>query len=143
MQTTGIMQNTGNAGLATVLALLLIAIPAVGQDAESDLTVPEMAFGSGYDYETRGLADEGTTFAAGVEVVWCRTRINGATEPTTVTHVWYRDGKTVARVDLNITSPSYRTVSSKKLQPDWTGRWEVKVLDSAGTVLRSESFTVE
>jgi hypothetical protein len=130
-------------GSAALLLVLVIAWPASGQDAASELSVTEMAFGTGYDYENRGLIDEGSTFPAGVEVVWCRTRIEGAATATTVTHVWYRDGKTMARVELAIGSPNYRTVSSKKLLPEWTGRWEVKVLDSAGTVLRSESFTVE
>lgn len=130
-------------GVVAALALMLASLPAAGQDAASDLSVAEMAFGTGYDYETRSLVGEAATFAAGVEVVWCRTRIDGAADATNVTHVWYRDGKTMARVDLAVTSPSYRTVSSKKMLPDWTGRWEVKVLDSAGTVLRSESFTVE
>ncbi len=137
------MSTRRNAGFAAVVALLLLVSPVSGQDAQSDLTVPQMAFGTGFDYETRNLTGQGDTFPAGVEVIWCRTRVDGAAEPATVTHVWYRDGKTVARVDLNVASPSYRTVSSKKLLPEWTGRWEVKVLDGAGTVLRSESFTVE
>ena len=137
------MPSRWNASLALALVLVVSALPATGQDAGSELTVPQMAFGTGYDYETRVLEGEGDTFPAGVEVVWCRTRIDGAAEATTVTHVWYRDGKTMARVELKVASPSYRTVSSKKILPEWTARWEVKVLDTEGTVLRSESFTVE
>jgi len=134
--------------LFAVLTLVLAIAPARGQEAESEaaaveLTVADMAFGAGYDYTTRTLAEEGDTFPAGTEVIWCRTRITGADGPATVTHVWYRDGKTMARVELQIASGSYRTVSSKRLLPEWTGRWEVKVLDEVGTVLRAESFTVE
>jgi hypothetical protein len=137
------MRSRRTGGLAVLMALLACAATAIGQDAVEELSVPDMAFGTGYDYQTRSLEGEGTTFAAGAQAIWCRTRIAGATEPTTVTHVWYRDGKTMARVQLAVTSPSYRTVSSKTMLPDWTGRWEVKVLDDAGTILRSESFTVE
>jgi hypothetical protein len=137
------MLKTGKVGFLALLALLMLAAAASGQDATSDISVPDMAFGTGYDYETRSLEGEAATFSAEVGVVWCKTRIVGAAEPTTVTHVWYREGKTMARVDLAVGSPSYRTVSSKQILPDWTGRWEVKVLDDAGTVLRSESFTVE
>ena len=130
--------------LISVLALVVAFAPASGQEADtSELAVADMAFGAGYDYATRALTDVGETFPAGTEIVWCRTRITGADGPATVTHVWYRDGKTMARVELQILSGSYRTVSSKKLLPEWTGRWEVKVLDEAGTVLRAESFTVE
>jgi len=134
--------------LIAVLTLVIAITPASGQEPDSvapvnDLTVADMAFGSGYDYTTRTLTEEGDTFPAGTEVIWCRTRVTGADGSATVTHVWYRDGKTMARVELKIASGSYRTVSSKKLLPEWTGRWEVKVLDEAGTVLRAESFTVE
>lgn len=135
-------------GPLVALILVLAIAPASGQDAapegaSSDLQVVDMAFGTGYDYATRTLTGVAATFPAGTEVVWCRTRVNGAEEPTTVTHVWYRDGKTMARVELSVASSSYRTVSSKKLLPEWTGQWEVKVLDEAGTVLRAESFTIE
>jgi hypothetical protein len=133
--------------LALVLGLLAAAGGGLAQDVEpapeAELSVASMAFGTGYAYETHALEGEATTFPADVAVVWCQTRIVGAAEPTTVTHVWYREGKTVARVELSVASPSYRTVSSKKILPEWTGRWEVTVLDAEGTILRTESFTVE
>jgi hypothetical protein len=133
--------------LALLLGLMVVAGSGLAQDAEpaseADMSVASMAFGTGYVYETHMLEGEATTFPADVAVVWCQTRIVGADEPTMVTHVWYRDGKTMARVELSVASPSYRTVSSKKIMPEWTGRWEVTVLDAAGTILRTESFTVE
>jgi hypothetical protein len=49
----------------------------------------------------------------------------------------------MAHVELTVGSPDWRTVSSKSLLPDWTGEWEVRVLDAAGNLLRTESFTVE
>ena len=63
--------------------------------------------------------------------------------PDTVTHVWYHEGKTMARVDLNIGSADWRTWSSKRILPSWTGSWEVKVLDADGMVLASAGFVVE
>ncbi len=134
--------------ILTVLALLSLALgTAPAQDestpAEVGLEVAEMSFGTDYDRDTRSLIGTATTFPAGVERLWCRTRILGADDPTTITHVWYRDGKTMARVELAVRSNDWRTVSSKLLLPDWTGVWEVKVLDPAGTILRAESVTVE
>ena len=134
--------------ILTTLAFLSLAMGiAVAQDeptsAEVSLEVTEMSFGTDYDRETHSLVGTATTFPAGVERLWCRTRILGAAEPVTITHVWYRDGKTMARVELDVRSSDWRTVSSKLLLPDWTGRWEVKVLDAAGTILRAESVTVE
>lgn len=135
---------------AVVLAGTFLAAPALGQTDDAAaaapdpvLTVVEMAVGTDYDRQTRQLGGEGTVFAADTPQLWCRTRITGAVEPTTVTHVWYHRDKTLARVDLPVNSADWRTVSSKRLLPDWTGPWEVKVLDAAGTVLHSLQFTVE
>lgn len=131
-----------------LFALLLVGlvVPTVAQDEVSEpaqLEVTEMAFGVDYDREARSLVGEAASFPAGTPVVYCRTRIVGAAEPTTVTHVWYRDGKTEAHVELTVGSSNWRTYSSKKLQPDWTGAWEVRVLDGAGNLIRTETFTVE
>lgn len=110
---------------------------------EAGLVVAEMAFGTGFDRQTRSLVGEAETFDAGTETIYCRTLITGAAEPTTVTHVWYHDGTTVAHVELHVGSPSWRTFSSKKLLPGWTGDWEVRVTDAHGTLLRSETFRIE
>jgi hypothetical protein len=126
-----------------LLFVSMVSVPASAQDAPAAaLEVVEMAFGDGYDREARALVGESAAFDATTPTVYCRTRIVGAQEPTTVTHVWYRDGKTVAHVELNVGSPDWRTVSSKQLLPAWTGDWEVRVLDSAGNLLRSEAFVV-
>ena len=108
-----------------------------------DLAVAEIGVGSGYDRESRSLEGEASVFPAGTEQLWCRTRITGAKIPTTVTHVWYHQDRTLARVELSVGSPNWRTVSSKRLLPDWTGPWEVRVLDEAGALLESIRFTVE
>ena len=132
-----------------LLVLVMVAAVFVAGAAAQDtapaatLEVAEMGFGTGYDPETRRLVGVDTVFPAGTGTIYCRTRITGATEPMTATHVWYRDGTTMARVELNVGSASWRTVSSKRLLPDWTGQWEVRVLDASGTLLRSETFTVQ
>lgn len=133
---------------ALLSAALLLPALASAQDTDAAdgapaLAVTEIGFGAGFDYAQRQLTGEADTFPAGIERIWCRTRVTGAVEPTTVTHVWYRDGKTMARVDLAVSSPDFRTVSSKRLLPDWTGAWEVKVLDADGTVIGAATFTVE
>lgn len=129
-----------------VMGLLMVSLGGAGAFAQDDaalsLEVVEMGFGHGYDREDRALIGEQAEFPAATPTVYCRTRIVGAAEPTTITHVWYRDGKTVAHVELTVGSPDWRTVSSKQLLPSWTGDWEVRVLDGAGNLLRSETFVV-
>ena len=137
--------------ILTVTVLLVMSlgvVPATAQDAADaapaiEPAVAEIGVGTGFDRETRSLVGEATVFPAGTATIYCRTRITGAVEPTTVTHVWYHEGRTLARVELAVGSSDWRTYSSKRLLATWTGRWEVKVLDAAGTVLDGVSFTVE
>jgi hypothetical protein len=41
-----------------------------------------------------------------------------------------------------VKSVAWRTFSQKKILPQWTGNWEVKVVDSSGATLGSVAFTV-
>jgi hypothetical protein len=126
-----------------LIALVAVAVAGMAATAAAELTVAEIAIGSGYDRETRSLTGEAEAFAADTPRVWCRTRITGAATPTTIAHVWYHRDQTVARVELEVGSPDWRTVSSKALLPAWTGPWEVRVLDTAGNLLATVQFTVE
>ena len=150
-----------------VLALMTVAVAAAAQTAEpaepaetteateateaaeaaeamptSDSPRVTVTFGGDLDKETRALVDQGEVFAPDVERVWCMTRVEGLTPPTTVTHVWYHEGETKARVDLTVGSQNWRTWSSKKVLAAWTGRWEVKVLDADGTVIGAAAFEI-
>ncbi len=122
--------------------------PAAETVAEAPAITVDVAFGSGVDRATRSLEGKSTAFAAdGFPAeggqVYCLTRIANMAAPATVFHVWYHEGKTKARVELNVGSATWRTWSSKRILPAWTGNWEVKVLDADGMVLASAGFTVE
>jgi hypothetical protein len=138
-----------NHGRRAALAVLLTLLAAAAMAQTEEAVAPAAAgwvtieFGSGLDAETRQLIEPGTTFAPDVDKVWCLTRVEGLTAPTTVTHAWYQEGETRARVDLPVGSANWRTWSSKRILPSWTGRWEVKVLDAEGTVLGSASFEIQ
>jgi hypothetical protein len=114
------------------------AAPAVREGSWVDFF-----FGTGVDREIRSVTGAGNTFAADGGQVYCLTRVHGLRPPATVTHAWYFEGKTMARVDLTIGSENWRTWSSKSYQPGWTGNWEVKVLDADGMVLGSAGFEVK
>jgi hypothetical protein len=91
------------------------------------------------DREPVGAAEK---FDAQVERLFCFTEIRGL-EGTTITHAWIHEGKTRARVELPVRSNRWRTWSTKKVSPDWTGQWQVKVLDADGIVLSTQEFVVE
>ena len=86
--------------------------------------------------------EPGTSFSAPVGKLYCFTKITGAQVPAHVTHVWYFDGVERARVELGVNSPSWRTYSSKIIQPHEMGAWRVEVLDPAGNVLQTLDFEV-
>jgi hypothetical protein len=86
--------------------------------------------------------DSGNSFTANVGKLYCFTKISGAESPTHITHVWYFDGTERGRVELAVNSASWRTFSSKIIQPHEQGAWRVDVLDAEGNVLKSLDFEV-
>jgi hypothetical protein len=90
----------------------------------------------------RAPVDTVKTYSATAGRLFCFTRITGATEDTTITQVWYRNGKEMARVVLPVRSSDWRTWSSKRILPQWTGNWKVEVLDADGNLLATIPFTL-
>ncbi|RKZ13922.1 hypothetical protein DRQ50_09745, partial [bacterium] len=131
--------DKGSGRIFAVAALVVVLVSAAGTAVAqaSDTVVPrvEIEFGRALDRETRMLVETGTEFPADIERVWCLTRVIGLEAPTSITHVWYHDGQTRARVDLKVGSSNWRTWSAKSMLAGWTGTWELKVLDADGTVL--------
>lgn len=60
-----------------------------------------------------------------------------------VTHRWEHDGKVIYEQTFDVTSPRYRTYSSKTLDPSWTGEWKASVIDDRGGTLSASTFTYE
>ncbi len=124
------------------ILLPILLLVATAAPAAAELAVSTMVIAADFDREARAPVSPGETFAAADSPLWCYTRITGAETPLEVTHVWYHEGETRARVILPVRSSDWRTWSAKELRPAWVGRWEVKVLDPDGLVLAARSFTV-
>ncbi len=144
----GISGRTRSFGLilccGLFLAGVLATVSAVAQEPVAGPAVTvEMTFGTGIDAETRAVVGRATAFDPQIEKIYCFTRVKGMVPPGSVTHAWYLDGKTMARVELNVGSGNWRTWSNKRIRPDWTGNWEVKVLAANGQVLASGEFVVQ
>jgi hypothetical protein len=143
MFSNGVRRFSRTGVLVLVLAGLLALAVGAQEPATQEGIWVDFFFGTDVDRETRMVVGEATTFPADGGKVYCLTRVHGMSPPTTVTHAWYHEGKTMARVDLAVGSENWRTWSSKSYLPAWTGSWEVKVLDSDGMVLGSAKFAVE
>ncbi len=87
--------------------------------------------------------DQVETYPADYGKLYYFTRILGAYEPTEVTHVWQYQGQEMARIVLPVRSVDWRTYSSKRFLPQWTGEWRVLVLDAQGQELADQRFVLE
>lgn len=106
---------------------------------ETKLTV-ETRLGTGV--EERELTGEASTFPSIVDRVYCWTCVQGADEPTEVTHVWYYGVEKMAEVALPVKYSRHRTWSYKTILPEWKGEWSVEILDAAGNKLDSILFEI-
>jgi len=59
---------------------------------------------------------------------------------TILDHVWFYRGEEMARIPLRVDTPRWRTWSTKRIRPDWTGTWRVDVQDVEGRVITSLEF---
>ena len=91
------------------------------------------------DRQPAGVADR---FDAGVEQLYLWSKITGAIDSTAITHIWLYEGKEIAVVELPVKSASWRTWSSKKLLPAWTGEWEARVVGPDGVTMATTRFTI-
>lgn len=84
-----------------------------------------------------------TTFSPDVEQLYCFTKISGAADTTTISHIWYRNGDEKANVSLSVKAANWRTWSSKRIPKEWVGDWKVDVVAEDGTILGSRSFKIK
>lgn len=89
--------------------------------------------------ENREPVDEVSDVTTDTERLYYFTELRGM-EGETVTHRWEHNGQTMAEVAFQVGGPRWRVYSSKNLMSDWTGEWQVSVVDFAGNVLHRDTF---
>lgn len=95
-------------------------------EAEPVLSVEDMAFCA--EVADREPVSRDSTFSPDIGQIICWTNVlNGGGEGS-VEHVWYYNGEEMARVELPAKYSRNRIWSSKKILPDWTGKWTVAVM---------------
>ena len=129
--------------LLTVLATVATATTLGAQTAERaapTIEVTRAVVATGI--EDREPIGESTTFSADVGTVYFFTEITGDFDETRIHHVWLREGEEVARVPLTVRGPRWRTWSSKRIPPEWSGNWTVRIVLGDDQVLGTVDFTV-
>lgn len=94
--------------------------------------------------EVKDLKPEGVseTFPSSVQKLYAFCKVSGSRSEINVAHVWYYNEKFMARVKLPIKSSSWRTYSSKKIFPKWSGHWRVDLTTEDGLLLDTARFTI-
>ena len=125
--------------IALFILCTVFTVEAQSQDMES-VQVVEGTICT--DVADRNCINSSTRFTAPVDKLFCFTKIVGAQNNTYVTHVWYFGETERARVGLDVRSGSWRTYSSKIIQPHEIGDWHVDVLGEDGQLLMVIPFEV-
>ena len=60
----------------------------------------------------------------------------------TVRHQWYYQGQQLASIELAVSSPRFRTYSTKNIMPAQLGDWRVEVIDADGNLLAQKEFRI-
>lgn len=130
--------------LLAVAVMLGVCGAAFAQEAEkksSSLTVADSAVCTAIaDRMPEGKAAE---FGKDVPKLYYWTKIEGATEVADIKHVWYAGETVIGEVPLKVTTPSFRTWSSKTVYPGIEGELSVAVIDADGNVLKKDAFTIK
>lgn len=94
------------------------------------------------DVVEREPVEIGESFNSSVGKLFCFTNIVGVNTPIEITHAWYFGDAEMARVNLPVRSPNWRTYSSKIILAREIGNWRVDVIGPDGKVLKTLEFTI-
>ena len=126
----------------SIMILCLFATVLCAQEGEKSEGI-RVAYGAiCVGVQDREPVGVDSTFSATAGSLYCFTRIEGATDTTSVTHVWYYGEKKMTEITLAVKSSRWRTFSNKKIRPNWTGKWNVVVLSETGDPLAQLSFDI-
>lgn len=115
--------------------------PEETQEKATELNVVRDAVSEGII--DREPVDAGEAFSPNLGRIYYFTEVESSDPSAEITHVWYYGDREMARVTLPVEGARWRTWSSKGILPEWVGQWKVEAVSMEGTVLASESFSVE
>lgn len=91
--------------------------------------------------ENRAAVGAADRFPATVGSLACLSEVHGGSGK--IVHVWIHGDKEMASIELAVKGERWRTWSTKRILPEWTGPWRVEVRAGDGTVLAKAEFTIE
>lgn len=143
---------------ATVTALLMVLafVSAEGLAAEATPTPAEQAAATAEQTAPGAIAEAVFTTAVedgapidylteienSVPEVYFLTILEGMSDQT-VTHRWKYRGKVMATAQFDVKEDPDTVWSSNQMKPEWTGPWEVEVVDGSGEIIGQRIFSFE
>jgi hypothetical protein len=83
--------------------------------------------------------DDRKAFVNTVTTIYYFTKLEGL-EGQTITHRWKYLDRVMATAKIKVSRDTQTAWSSNTLEPNWTGLWEVEVLNPKGQVISVDSF---
>jgi hypothetical protein len=129
------------------MLFLSFSVPAQTDSASSeapatkvvkDCKLDSIVFATGI--ESRAPVGPAKEFEPSVRKIFCWTKLSISAAPVTVKHVWYNGTEKVLEVPLRLRYASGRLWSYKTVTP---GDWKVDVVNEAGDVIGTASFTAK
>ncbi len=84
-----------------------------------------------------------SVFTSDVGKLYCFTKLTSQTDTSEISHVWFYQGKQMAKIDLPMNAKSWRTWSAKTIIPAWKGDWKVEIQDANGNLIKSIAFRLK
>jgi len=127
---------------AAGMTLFFLSSAGTSPAAEELLTIPEMAVTT--RIVKRNPIDSVRRISASSEkTLYCFTRVNAPDdEERRISHIWYRNGETVAEYELPVRGSRWRTFSKKVIEKGMRGAWRVEAVDEEGNLLKAVEFTM-
>ena len=127
--------------LSLILSMILfVSVIAYAQEA-AEISVKDLQICA--SIEDRTPAGANTRFSVELEKLYCFTKVTSNQDEGSIFHVWTYNDKVMAKVELSTKAKVWRTWSSKKILPSWTGKWRVDVESPDGTLLGSKEFEIK
>jgi len=81
-------------------------------------------------------------YPSGVGKLYCFTKLSEIPSEGIIYHIWYYGKKEMAKVELSISPPQWRTHSSKVIVPHWKGDWKVEII-YGDHILKTVAFAIQ
>lgn len=139
-------ETKGKALIVSAITIFTLLCPPLGQVgkvvAQEEINLPAVQTAAicerVEDRTPRGIRQ---VYPSTIGTLYCYTHLTEIPSEGMIYHVWYYGNVEIARVELFISPPRWRTWSSKTILPDWKGDWKVEIV-YGDYVLKTLTFAI-